>query len=289
MSYILLESKDTYFEVLPPEFNLIIVSKLTSKTLINHTSLLIYQSFRGLLSDNTWRDLFILRYPNEYNFIINVRNVIGKVSWQNMFIFYLNSYLELENTRTLPQIVGYMSDIFNLNMIKFRYPKFYDEIKHINLDSRGAIFGMYFYQEPTVSKWYTVAFWVDKIKEYGIVNGKYDDMCADTFVHPIDVINSMVNNGINSVETKYIVLLLNYIIKKHQDPMKIKLTSLFFVFTTHLDIYNEIISRLDVRQLPDPDSSDYNEVLRRATSSPYGISLFVYDIKSRYKKLSHNI
>lgn len=125
----------------------------------------------------------MLRYPNEYSFIIGISNITGKESWLNMFLFYITSYWNLQSRGVHPSSKGYKEDTFNLYLISRQFPKFYEEVQYINLDTSGVDYD-YVKRGLNESKWYAILFWMRDLSHYGIFNGIYNEIYSEIYKHP---------------------------------------------------------------------------------------------------------
>lgn len=121
----------TYFDVLIVDITLLILSKLDHYELIG--IFINYNIHKMLLLDDTWRKLFILSYLDEYNFIINLKNMGCGLSWKKLH----NYYFSLEGGKRSHYDNNDLLEIYSLNLISKRYPNFYNQIKDINLKNSG--------------------------------------------------------------------------------------------------------------------------------------------------------
>lgn len=123
-----------YFDIIPIELTFLVVSNL-DETSVNSFSLVDYKYRFLLVKDETWKTLFTNRFPLEYQFIINIKNIDGCSSWKDIFKTYDKgkkiSDLSTQGT------YSYLDNVYYFNLIYKEYPKIWLEIQDINLDHIG--------------------------------------------------------------------------------------------------------------------------------------------------------
>lgn len=127
----------SYFDTIPNELNIIIISMFGKVTSINNFSDSTYQMKLLFQRDKTYQLLFKYKYASSYKFITSVKNIDGNSTWKDLYTFYLNP--SSDNSF----INKYILDIYYLNLIKLKYRKFYNQIKDIIL----------FYRSDRISSW----------------------------------------------------------------------------------------------------------------------------------------
>ena len=204
-----------------------------------------------------------------------------------MFLFYTMSYSQVDDGNGYPFFKGYEVDTFNLYIIskkfpKFpKFPKFFNEIKHINLDRPGVNYDLYIKKLTNESKWYTVLYWMNIYSDYGIFHGRYNEVYSFDYEHPVVMINNMKDNNSTSPSSSFIISLIIYIENKYRFPKNIQLNTLFYLFSFNTDMYNDIIKRVNIHDLPNPYNRDYNLLIRADQDTI--LPLFIEDIKTRLK------
>lgn len=275
-----------YFDILPLDINLVILSNL-NLTDIESFSLIRYKYRKMLLNDEAWKNIFMISYPKEYKFIISVKNVDGSATWKELMKFYDEDRLRYVTGYN----ANYLEDMYYLNLIYIKYPKFYEQIKDINLSHLGMGTNK---DGIKSSNWHRKYFILKNITgKSKFVNG---DFSRAQFAIVLDslLLSSLVKTiSIPNQDLYYYIYYKNNI-------KSVSIETLYVFYRTNLDMYDNLFdysmtsdaswgnlgSKLTFKKyLTDLDYDKfYIDILKaenRIASPEYLIKLFISDIKEK--------
>ena len=234
----------SYFNILPDDVLLIIVSKLPTYLDTLGLRKSDYTFHKLLEVDINHAKLIRSRYPEFYTFIPKVKNIDYRHSWAILYNFLTivesGGYsIYYEDTDR------YLYDMWYSYLIYKEFPKFYDEVKLVNLSHTGIL---YTHRIP----WSEVYKGLTKRKSFPFIQGNFGEKEYNTVIES----RQNANDDLNTIR------LCIYIHIKHGGTFS--LYTLYDFFRFNFDIYEELkhkdmlksVTELDVRSIARRSNED---------------------------------
>lgn len=213
----------TYLDIIPEDVILVILSKIPTYVDLIPIRKVTYKMCKLFSDDGVYKQLIGIRYPQIYTFIHTVTN-----------LGFISTYLSIYDFLTFAEIGRldiyddlYLENLWYSYQISIQFPKFYNQVKHINLNHNGM--DAYFH-----SSWKSV---YDKLiihgdKSFIQGNFKQDELLA------VKITNDVLFHN-----------MCMYIYMKNGGDLK--LSDIFTIFQFNIDMYDEIITirKDDVKHL----------------------------------------
>ena len=248
----------SYFDILLDDVLLNIVSKLPAYVDTVDLRESEYTLFKLLGLDASYSKLLLLKYPEFYWFMINDKNVT--VHNNRRMIYDFVTYAALNKLDIYSE--DYYPDLHN-KWYSFKvykeFPKFYDEIKHINL-SHGGI-----HKYPP-TQWRHVYEGLVRYKALPFIQGNFSKKEYDIVVKP---------HLSDYVDTDHVdtFRLCTYIHIKHGGTFS--LHTLYDFFKFNFDIYEELKHKDMIKSVTVDDVGAITKRLNQDLS----FEMFIRDIK----------
>ena len=252
----------SYFDVLPRELIIIIVSKLD----VHYNTLkdVSYNLLKLFQDDTTYKTLLWTVNPAFYNFIGTVKNIDGCDTWKNIYTYYIKGSDTTE----------YYIDLYYSYKIYTDFPHIYKYTKDINLNH----YFVYYYASLTWKDLYVILMLPTGLN---FIEGKYSVESTKEIAFQIQL---LYKGRVTSLQIMFFSRIMEYISFINRDHIFSNLyldDILEFVYSQfqfNTDIYENVLATVDIRKL-----IKSNEISGRALDpvEPWRSQMFIDDLKSR--------
>jgi hypothetical protein len=258
----------TYFDTLPKELILIIISKL-NPTDTHQIGKVSYPIKKILQDDLTYGVLLRISDPSFYNFFINVKNLDGCTTWKDAYRYHIG----------LISYDSYNKELHYLYQIYRRFPQVYPYLKNINLAHEG-------FKLEVTPTWGQLLKMLNMYKDQKFIKGLF------TYESFKEIsIKTMTHFGTENPESEVIFfdIVIAFIAYSSREYLGIETTYvsldiLYKAFLFNTDMYEIMLHQTDIQKLlSNPKLSAIIERFIKDRSDDYVdlFQMFMEDLKSR--------
>jgi hypothetical protein len=262
-----------YLDLLNDDLMLLLLSKLDYIADIVSSS---YRIRRLTQNDANCRTIFKYKNLDLYNFIITLKNITFQPDWPRLLNY--NKFWEpfKPTIETLiarvPAEEGYLSDILWSYHLHIDFPKFYEEIKYINLDHRGA--------SNFEFHWKDVYIWCDELKHFDFMKGDFTrrnyNKLIITFQQSYD--DAISKDPIAAFKMLLFDATCIPILFKYNSGRTVSIEYLYTMFLVSSDIHFSIVTSQNLIVKIHPDSL---RCMRSLYPKAFVLESFLSDIRER--------
>lgn len=224
-----------YLDVIPMEINIIVISNLDSKDILN-LRCSNYKIHKILMKDKIYEEMFRYNFPEYYYFIINVKNIHAvRPLWKELYFDTVDMdilYVDRSDS--------YISQIFYSYKIFKNFYVIYDQLKDIDLLNQSP------YHSGITLSWYTLNMSIyenPKILKL---------MKTENFMKAgFSVWDKFNEQGILFEYPDNIIILILLYIRLLNELEPLTLNALLFYFKWNTDMYEKLVNITPKRILKD--------------------------------------